>query len=777
MKKTHKLLILLALVCTLLVCGMMSASAEGINLVSDGGNFKYYLDFDTGEVTFTKCSTNVSGEVNLYQLTYNDVVYNITAIADEAFRDCTKVTAVYGKGLFNGSAGTLNKIKSIGKSAFEGCTSLKEVGFKKVTSIGERAFANCTALTNVEFDDVGTILDYTFYNCKSLKKYNFDLYIKYIGRSAFEGCTSLLKVGMLYDKDGNLFIGNSAFKGCTALSEVTYLNATAKSNGIIESYAFDNCHKLNTTFFIHGIKTIEPYAFNNCGIRELDIYNNITALDEYTFNGCTKLTKVDLGDNLRSINAAAFAGCINVADVIIGSAALYKNPKKLYGYDNLQEIFPDASVKSITIKDDVTAFPWETIESCVNLTTLDIGDGVTELPPYYIMNSLRKIKKLVIGDGIEEIKSYWYNSNEQLVILKIGANVKKIGDCAFMGADITELTIPDSVEEIGNSAFGLCSELKNVNISDNVKKIGDRAFYYTNIKSFKVPLSVTEIGSEVFVSWEDDGPAEVTIHRDVTTIADDAFKGNCEDMVIYGYIGTVAQTHAKEQGFIFSPLDEDHTHTYTTSVKCSPKCLIEGKTAYTCECGFRYYEPIVATGHSFTHYIYYYDATCTDNAKWIAYCNNKCGTSDTIFENGTAKGHTFTKYIVETEPTCSENGLKRAFCDNGCGESSTISIEKLGHDYQNPVVVVNGTCISGYEKTQYTCVRCNDVTEKVSYDSYKPHADNNHDGKCDTVGCKRDFTLSCDHKCHNGGFFYKFTLFFWKLFKTNKYCDCGMAHY
>ena len=30
-----------------------------------------------------------------------------------------------------------------------------------------------------------------------------------------------------------------------ALREVTYLNATAKSNGIIESYAFDDCRVLN----------------------------------------------------------------------------------------------------------------------------------------------------------------------------------------------------------------------------------------------------------------------------------------------------------------------------------------------------------------------------------------------------------------------------------------------------------------------------------------------------------------------------------------------------
>lgn len=39
---------------------------------------------------------------------------------------------------------------------------------------------------------------------------------------------------------------------------------------------------------------------------------------------------------------------------------------------------------------------------------------------------------------------------------------------------------------------------------------------------------------------------------------------------------------------------------------------------------------------------------------------------------------------------------------------------------------------------------------------------------------------SCDHICHKGGFsgfIYKLLRIFWKLFGTNKYCSCGVAHY
>ena len=43
-----------------------------------------------------------------------------------------------------------------------------------------------------------------------------------------------------------------------------------------------------------------------------------------------------------------------------------------------------------------------------------------------------------------------------------------------------------------------------------------------------------------------------------------------------------------------------------------------------------------------------------------------------------------------------------------------------------------------------------------------------------------DPSANCNHICHKGGisaFFYKIARFFWKLFKTHKYCSCGVAHY
>ncbi len=63
------------------------------------------------------------------------------------------------------------------------------------------------------------------------------------------------------------------------------------------------------------------------------------------------------------------------------------------------------------------------------------------------------------------------------------------------------------------------------------------------------------------------------------------------------------------------------------------------------------------------------------------------------------------------------------------------------------------------------------------------HVDENNDGKCDRCGDAIEGfnpSATCKHICHKTGiarFFYKIALFFWKLFKINKECSCGIAHY
>ena len=86
--------------------------------------------------------------------------------------------------------------------------------------------------------------------------------------------------------------------------------------------------------------------------------------------------------------------------------------------------------------------------------------------------------------------------------------------------------------------------------------------------------------------------------------------------------------------------------------------------------------------HSFTNYVSNGDATCTEDGTKTAECNNGCGETDTVTDEGSALGHSFTNYVSNGDATCTEDGTKTAECDNGCGETDTVTDEgsALGHD-------------------------------------------------------------------------------------------------
>jgi hypothetical protein len=89
------------------------------------------------------------------------------------------------------------------------------------------------------------------------------------------------------------------------------------------------------------------------------------------------------------------------------------------------------------------------------------------------------------------------------------------------------VVISNSVTSISDYAFQNCSSLTSVIISDGVTSIGDNAFYRCS--------SLTS----------------VTILNSITSIGDDAFYRCANDLTIYGYSGSYAETYANENNIPF----------------------------------------------------------------------------------------------------------------------------------------------------------------------------------------------------------------------------------
>lgn len=136
-------------------------------------------------------------------VTLRGVTYKVTAIASNALKNNKKVTTVV----------IGENVKTMGVSAFMGCTRLKKVTMgSSVTNISKQAFKGCKKLTNITIGkNVTKIGDKAFEKCTALKKITIPSKVKEIGKLVFNGDKNLktIKIKSSVLKK----VGSRTFKG------------------------------------------------------------------------------------------------------------------------------------------------------------------------------------------------------------------------------------------------------------------------------------------------------------------------------------------------------------------------------------------------------------------------------------------------------------------------------------------------------------------------------------------------------------------------------------
>ncbi len=128
----------------------------------------------------------------------------VTAIADNAFSGCKKITSVEFP----------DSLTAIGENAFADCESLAAVKLNdKIAQIGSGAFRDCTALVRIYMpDSVKQVGKECFKNCSGLATVGIGGGLTVIAESAFENCTALVRMELPKTVRA---LGMSAFAGCS----------------------------------------------------------------------------------------------------------------------------------------------------------------------------------------------------------------------------------------------------------------------------------------------------------------------------------------------------------------------------------------------------------------------------------------------------------------------------------------------------------------------------------------------------------------------------------
>ena len=185
---------------------------------------------------------------------------------------------------------------------------------------------------------------------------------------------------------------------------------------------------------------------------------------------------------------------------------------------------------------------------------------------------------------------------------------------------------------------------------------------------------------------------------------------------------------------------------------------------------------IPARGHLPGEWITVKAATCKEKGveqRLCKHCSTVLDTRDIPLSD-----HSRGEWMTVKEPTCTEKGLKTVRCTVCEKILDSAPIPAKDHTPGEWITVKAPTC-SEQGSAEQRCVNCGtllgtDVLATVD------HRDMDNDGFCDWCGKELE-SHKCNCLCHKSSaiskFFWKILRFFYKIFRVNKVCTCGDAHW
>lgn len=523
----------------------------------EGSAFRYCYNLNTvnipdkvktiGDWAFTECRS----------LTQIILPNGITNISMYAFGGCKKLISI-----------TIpNSVTNIGTYAFDGCTNLTSVTLPdSITKINSYVFMGCTSLTSIVIPNSVTKIDtYAFSGCSGLTSLTIPNSVTMIGNEAFYGCRGLTS---LIIPNSVTEIWYSAFAYCNALTSVTIPNSLTS----VKDNAFYGCTNLSNIYFQGSLsewcESVVPFVLMNgwAGgnlylqdtlLTQAIIPDDVTKINNYTFEKCTSLTSVSISESVTNIGNYSFGNCSNLVTVEILNSATKIAANAFDNCTGLDSLSLYCKLDSV----DNSAF-----SNCKNIRYLgicltDSAPNINNLFGGFLTKSVKEIElfpgSTCCGTPVGGNNHLPFVGNKSVEKITIPANIAIIPDSTFMncknlkevsfgltetsgGANIShrvpseykdggyvdgewwgqviknETVIKDDVfkgdealesvhfgigvKEIGNNVCENCTTLTRIYLAPTIETIGQCAFAGCGLTSISIPNSITNLGHLAFMN-------------------------------------------------------------------------------------------------------------------------------------------------------------------------------------------------------------------------------------------------------------------------------------
>ena len=655
-----------------------------------------------------------------------------------------------------------------------------------ITSFDGSFFTSCNNLAHLSLPStISTIEKFSFHGCR-LKA---DAVYLSEGNETF-----CLSNGCLIDKtkkelilgsnkavipdDGSVTsIGEYAFSDC-GITEISIPSGVRS----IASFAFYNCTLLTDLHLSEGLKTICREAFGKCSrLKQLALPSTVTLIDYSAFDFCGALESITVAEGNQ-----AYCSINNCLIEIKAKVLITGCSNSVIPDNGVVTQIGRGDIISSTIGDVVSGDKTDFItgyafNGCFNLKSITIPDGITfvsgfnrcGLEEVEFANSVTEIRGFRECDSLRSI----HFSNR---LNKIGTNANVInatsiiqsGGYAFYKCNsLREIVLPDSVKEI--YGFYKCDNLTSVTISQGCLKVGADSF--DDCARLK---EITILSRSVDLNWNSSWrkpklfPSNTyeIVHTwsEGCTRCSFSFNGENEDITIYGFTGSTAETFAKGDNRPFISLcpktnaphiTEEIGSTESSSFAglCTVKTVcvdchlqLSSETKFGHTPGEPVPENVVA-------------ATCTTEGAYdnVTYCT-RCGVvlsstpeklAMTPHADNDRNGYCddCDAYICEHPETSLQNAKAAACLENGysgdtvctwCGVTLTygVTLPATGHSPAISKPAKDATCLDAGMTAEYACSVCGVVTDEARPTPVVGHADSDKDGLCDVCLAPTDCT-------------------------------------
>lgn len=314
-----------------------SAAVQSADDTQSDSEEKEYNDF-TYYTYFNEDNNRTEAVIQGYRGSDSDVVipnsidgFVVTAISMYAFSwrsDLASITIP-------------STIQSIGEDAFLECDGLKKVYVSSIEdwckidfsysnanplSRGADLYVDNKLVTDVTIPDgVKSIGKYAFYGYSSLKSISFPSSIRSIGEDAFYDCYSLEEVYATNIEDWCKIKFEDISSNPINYAREIYIDGELATDitipkGITKicDYAFVNCETITNVVIPNSVISIGYSAFSRCyNLKNISIPNSVVNIGEEAFSYCSNLEKVEIPDGIKFIKDYTFASCENLTTIII----------------------------------------------------------------------------------------------------------------------------------------------------------------------------------------------------------------------------------------------------------------------------------------------------------------------------------------------------------------------------------------------------------------------------------------------------------------------------